>query len=197
MDELKFKKTKIIARQILLYFIDFNRVVLPYFDKKKIYRIPMKMYDKFRLKDKERFRRELYRLKQQGFVKKYLAGKSDYLELTQKGQKLIKKYLIEGLEIRAPQKWDKKWRIVIFDIPNDKRKMRDVLRNKLQTIGFFELQESVYVFPFDCQNEISFLKNMYFLRPYIQYIVADRIETETDLIKMFLDRGLLSEKLLN
>ena len=77
---------------------------------------------------------------------------------TDSHKKLKKKYLTEQLEFKNSDKWDGKWHIVIFDIPNEKRKMRDVVRHKLLRIGFLELQESVYVYPFDCLLEINFLK---------------------------------------
>jgi len=47
--------------------------------------------------------------------------------------------------------WDKKWRMVVFDIPNSHRKGRDVLRYRLQKAGFSEVQESTFVYPFDCE----------------------------------------------
>lgn len=196
MNEIKLKQTKIMARQILLTFIDINRTILPLFDKRHVYRIPFKAYDKFRENDKDNFKIEMRRLQQQKLIKKYLDGKEEYVEMSNKGKTRLKKYVINQLEINQPELWDKKWRIVIFDIPNAKKKSRDVLRRKLLEIGFIELQESVYVFPFDCWPEIMFLKNLLYLSPHIQYIVADRIETEVDLIKIFLNCGTLKEKLL-
>ncbi len=193
-ENIQLKKTMIISRQVLLYFFDFYRVVLPIFDKANVYRIPFKSYDRFREKDKIKFSREIYRLKRAGIIKKYTDEKGEFIEITSKGKKIAKKYFIDQLEILIPKAWDKKWRLVIFDIPDDKRNARDVLRSKLERIGFIELQESVYVFPFDCQREISLLKKMYFIEPYVQYIIADRIETETNLLKKFYDKGILNKK---
>jgi len=198
MDKLKFKLSKIIARQILLYFIDVNRAVLPFFDKYRTYRIAFKEYDEFRANDKEKFRKEIYRLKQEKFIKKYYENKICYLELTAKGKEKLKRCLADELELPVVDNaWDGKWRMVIFDIPNEKSKSRDYLRRKLLNYGFLELQKSIYVFPFDCLNEINFLKNTFYLKPYVQYIVADRIETETDLITIFLDRNILTQNMLD
>lgn len=191
---LKLKKTAIVSRQILLYFFDFYRSVIPIFDKARVYRIPFKAYDKFRENDKIKFSREMYRLKRAGIIKKYIDEKGESIELTAKGKRLAKKYLIDQMEVALPRKWDKKWRLVIFDIPNEKRIIRDVLREKLERIGFMKLQESVYVFPFDCQKEIDIMKATYYIRPYVQYIVADRIETEVNLLENFYDNGLLNRE---
>ncbi|MBM2820735.1 MAG: phaN [Candidatus Berkelbacteria bacterium] len=192
MDEIQIEKTKIISRQILLYFIDFFRLTHTGIDKKGIYKIAIKEYDKFREKDKIRFSREIYRLKQKGFIKKYLDGQEQYLELTTKGKEMVKKYIVAGLKIDTPSLWDKKWRIVIYDISNDKKNEREFLRRKLQEIGFIKIQESVFVYPFECLETINALRGMFYLGPHVQYIIAERIETEQNLIKKFLDRGILS-----
>lgn len=92
MDEIKARKTLIVSRQILLYFMDFFRLSLPIFDKANFYRVPFEKYDKFRHRDKVKFSKEIYRLKRNGFVKKYFDGKDEYLELMPRGQKQICKY---------------------------------------------------------------------------------------------------------
>ena len=195
-DDLKLKKTKMISRQILFSFLDIYRYIIPIFDKSNFYRIPLAKYDQFRDLDKDKFRKEMFRLQKYRFIKKYIDGKEPYIELQPKGKNLLKSYLTQDLEIVAPEKWDKKWRLVIYDIANDKKDRREILRNKLDTLGFLKLQESVYVFPFECKNEINLIKNMYLLAPYVQYIVADRIETEINLIQTFLNRGILKKEMV-
>jgi len=104
--------------------------------------------------------------------------------------------LTQDLDIKKPKKWDKKWRIVIYDIPDGKKSERQVVQNKLENLGFLKLQESVYVYPFDCLSEINLLKKLYLLAPYIQYLVAERVETEVDLLSKFFDLGILNKKML-
>jgi len=195
-DEIKLRKTLAISRQILLYFVDFYRWYLPIFDKRRIYRIPFKMYDKFREKDKDKFRIAMYRLQRAGLIRKYFDGKEQQIEILPKGKKQLKTYIFQDLIIPQPVKWDKKWRIVVYDIADDKKDKRDVFRNKLENLGFLKLQESVYIYPFDCLQAINLIKNMYFLTPCVQYIVAERVETEIKLIKKFYDRGILKKNML-
>ena len=194
---IKLKKAISISQQILLGFVDANLFLLELFDSRKIYRVPLKTYDNFRLENKQRFGQEIYRLEQDGFIKKYFNGKETYLELSTKGKKRLKKHITDQIEINKPKKWDKKWHIVIFDIPNQKTDKRNVLRNKLIEIGFLELQESVYIYPFNCLEEINLIKNMYYVEQYVQYIIADRIETEIDLIKEFINNKVLTNKMIN
>jgi len=104
--------------------------------------------------------------------------------------------LTQDIQIKRPGKWDKKWRLVIYDIPDDKKNEREAIRTKLENLEFIKLQESVYVYPFECAEVIGFMKGLYYLSPYVQYVVADRIETEIDLIKKFLDRGILTQEMV-
>jgi len=191
---LSFRKATIISEQILLYFIDFIRASNPQVVEALKYEIPIRQYDHFREKNKTKFNREIYRLKQAGIIKEYLEGKERCIQLTEKGKKRLQKYTLSALEVEKPSKWDGKWRMVIFDIPDTKRNARDFLRRKLEDLGFFKLQESVYVFPFECIAQIDYLKKTYYIAPYVQYILADRIETEVDLVKKFNDRGLINSK---
>lgn len=196
IDDIALKEATMLAKQILLSFVDVYRWIIPIFDKRGVYRLPIKYYDKFRTKDKAHFHHEMHRLQKSKFIKKYFDGKDYYLELTNKGKQQIKSYLTQDLEIKKPAKWDKKWRVVIYDIANDKKDKREILRQKLEHLGFLQLQESVYVFPFDCFNEINLLKKMYYLGLNVQYLVVERVETEIDLLSKFYDRGILTKKMM-
>lgn len=98
--------------------------------------------------------------------------------LTKEGQKKALQFNFEEMEIKKPEKWDKKWRIVIFDIPEKKKKTREALRGKLKNIGFQELQKSVFVHPFECENEIDFIVEVFQIRSHVRLIRAESITNE-------------------
>ena len=80
------------------------------------------------------------------------------VELTEKGKRKVKEIQLEDMRTEKPDIWDKKWRIIIFDIPEKyKRRARDALREKLQKMKFYPLQKSVWVCPYSCEKEIQFL----------------------------------------
>lgn len=184
-------KIVLTTRQILLYLLDFSVGIFEYGDKGKFYRRSIKDYWQWRNLDKDRFSKDLYRLKRDKFIRTYLEGKEKFIELTNKGKEKIKNFLVKDLEIKIPKNWDKKWRLVIFDIPNEKKTARDILASKLKKLGFLRLQKSVFVFPYECKKEIDFLGNLYEIQPYIQHIIADRIDTEINLLKYFYDQNIL------
>jgi len=179
-----------------MYLADLSVVMFHIGDKGRVYRKSIKDYWKWRDFDRIRFSQEVYKLKRRKLINVYKDGKDKYLELTPKGIERLKGYQIEGMVVKIPETWDRKWRIVIFDIPDDKKTARDILRDKLKQIGFIQLQESVFIYPFECKNEIDYLTEIYHIKPYVKYIVADFFDGDDLLIEKFLDEGILSEKMI-
>ncbi len=80
-------------------------------------------------------------MREKGFVER-VAGKDEgkiVLRLTAAGQDCL--YLSKADE---EIEWDGKWRIVVFDIPESKRLVRDILRSRLKMWGFKPWQKSVW-----------------------------------------------------
>ena len=108
------------------------------------------------------------------------------LELTKKGKRIVEEIQLEDMKIEKPISWDKKWRIVIFDIPEKyKRRARDALREKLQKMKFYQLQKSVWANPYPCEKEIQFLCEFFEITPYVNIILADNIYNDIKLRKYF------------
>ena len=92
-------------------------------------------------------------------------NKQIYISLTEQGKKKAKQFQINELEIKKPKKWDKKWRILIFDIPEKTRIKREALRGKLKELGFVKIQKSVWVHPYNCKGEIKMLQDFFGFAP--------------------------------
>jgi DNA-binding transcriptional regulator PaaX len=101
-----------------------------------------------------------------------------------KGEKLALTYNLEKMNIKK-HAWDKKWRIVIFDIPEKLKMIREALRYHLIRLGFRKLQHSVFVLPFECRNEIEYLTEFFNARKFIRFIEAVHIDNELDLKHKF------------
>ena len=107
------------------------------------------------------------------------------IRITGRGIERVKKFDIDNLKIKPMKKWDEKWRIVIFDIPNKKKNARNILRSKLVELGFYGVQKSVYVCPWNCIDEIIFLRRILDIDGYVSIFLADAIDAEMGLRKMF------------
>lgn len=126
------------------------------------------------------------RLKREGLIEIEYKGAQTYIKLTPQGKKKAGVYQIDSLTIKKPKKWDGKWRIIIFDIAELKKIHREAFRGKLKEFGFFPLQKSVWVCPFPCQDEIALLRDFFgFSKKDIQIIVAEKIENDVNLKKVF------------
>ena len=100
------------------------------------------------------------------------------LVLNEDGKKRALTYRIRYARIKVPVQWDGKWRIVLYDIPEDERESRDAFRDHLTQLGLRKLQHSAGISPFDCKNEIDFFIELLGLRKYARFIVADSIDDE-------------------
>jgi hypothetical protein len=114
-------------------------------------------------------RQSIWRLKKAGFVEK----KGNFFFLTEKGKKLAG-YILSRKKI-FDKKWDGKFRIVIFDIPEKSRKDRNWLRQELYFLKYRKLQESVFIgkhpLPQDLIKDIKQKK----MGNFVNYILADKI----------------------
>lgn len=105
--------------------------------------------------------------------------------LTEKGKKKALTFNIDNIEIGKPKIWDKKWRLVLFDIPEKHKRARETLREILRKLGFYKYQESVFIHPYPCHDEINFIIEYFNIRPYVRIITADSLDNELHLKKIF------------
>lgn len=110
-----------------------------------------------------------------------------YVKLKGAFTPVILKYSLQPLlELKKKKKkWDGKWFLVFFDIPEEQRNKRAYLRNFLKEIGFYPYQQSVYIFPYECEKEIALIKKIVEGAKYISYVIAEKIENEKSLKTYF------------
>lgn len=125
------------------------------------------------------------RLKQKGYVHFYERDGHRYAELTPKGKKRLAEYQTRPLVVGKPKRWDGKWRIVMFDIPERLRTLRSIVRRELTRAGFVRLQNSVWVHAYDCEEYIALLKADQRIGKSLLYVVADRVEYDKPLKDLF------------
>lgn len=101
--------------------------------------------------------------------------------LTEKGKSLALKFNFDEMKIKEPAVWDNKWRVVLYDIPERKKKAREAFREKLKELGFYELQKSVFVYPFLCKDEIDFVVEFFEIRNFVYYGEINNLSNESKL----------------
>jgi DNA-binding transcriptional regulator PaaX len=103
------------------------------------------------------------------------------LVLSDEGRKRALTFKLDEMKIVKPEKWDKKWRIVVFDLPETRKKERDSLRHHLKRLGFYKLQKSVFVHPYPCGDEMDYLIEFHHVRPWVRQLTSDWIDNELHL----------------
>lgn len=130
-------------------------------------------------------RRSFSKLIRHGYVKLESTPAGKRARLTEKGEKYAA-LLGEGkLRPRKTKHWDKKWRLLVFDIPERYRRQRDQIRLTLVNLGFYKLQDSVWVYPYDCEDLVTLLKVDHKTGKNLLYVVADAIEYDQRLRAYF------------
>ncbi|MBI4652999.1 hypothetical protein HY750_01990 [Candidatus Kuenenbacteria bacterium] len=146
----------------------------------------MKNFKKWRKYKRRKLSTTFWRLQKQGCLEIKNQNHQIYICLTEKGKKIAGWLQINALKIKKPKKWDKKWRIVIFDISQLKKTFREAFRGKLKELGFIQLQKSVWIYPFDCQGEIELLRDFFGLnQKELKLIIAQNIGDDDWLRKIF------------
>lgn len=146
----------------------------------------LKTFKKSRRYSDKQLKNAFYSLKRRNFIK-IIQEKDDKIkvELTNKGETRIKEFSIDTLVVPQPKQWDKKWRVIIFDVPNKFNKAREALRKKLKDLGFYQLQKSVWVYPHDCEDEILFITKVFQIESFVEILTVEKMLHENKIKKFF------------
>jgi len=106
--------------------------------------------------------------------------------LTSKGKNISEEYFLQNYkQIKKPLSWDKKWRLVMFDIPEDKRKLRNLIRFHLKKIGFIQMQGSVWIYPYPCEEIVTIIKTNFGLGDEVVYVTTESFSKDVNFKKIF------------
>ncbi len=130
-------------------------------------------------------RRVLHYMKQRGLIRYQTKDYENGIKLTKEGKKRLKRHSFESMVIASPSDWDKKWRLVFFDIPEDLHTKRAALTHKLRILGFQQLQQSIWIHPFPSRPEIEAITEVFDVRRFVTYIEISHIDGDKQLRNRF------------
>lgn len=105
--------------------------------------------------------------------------------ITKKGMRQARKLSLETLKLRIDPHWDGKWHLLFYDIPVKYNAARVAFHRMASEAGMFQLQKSLWVYPYSCEAEILFVANFFGVAEYINFAVADSLFDEDKLLKHF------------
>ena len=129
----------------------------------------------------------VYELKRQKLVKQKLLrkrknqyGDSVLVSLSEKGMLRVINYKFRKLNYKK-ENWDGKWRMVAFDIPNSHEKARKAFVYRLKSGGFYEWQKSIFLYPYDCHEEINAFVRLFKIEKYVRFGLLEFVDNQDKL----------------
>lgn len=115
------------------------------------------------------------KFKRNGFI--YCAEQKDgtvKVFLTEKGRRRVYDFTYKPV-IKKPVLWDEKWRVIVFDIKVSKNREREVFRKELKDMGFKQIQKSVWVHPYKCEDEVFFLAKQLRIENAVEILTVQKM----------------------
>lgn len=143
------------------------------------------IFELFKKEDQLQVKSALKNLKRTKSIKQKQNYEGSVLvSLSEKGKLRVLNLIFRRFEHKK-EKWDGKWRFVSFDIPVYCTKGRKALVYRLKSGGFYELQRSLFLYPYDCEKEIKALVKLFKIEKYIIFGLMDFVDNQERLAHHF------------
>jgi CRISPR-associated endonuclease Cas2 len=131
-----------------------------------------RIYEKRRAK--MRFKEFIRYLSRKGYIKVKALEPKQGIVITKKGMEKVLKVSLKKTEKKRRK--DGKWLMVVFDIPENKKNLRNLFRKLLQILGFKFFQKSIWVCPYDVLREVQGIVQRYSLEKYVKIFLIEEVE---------------------
>ncbi len=145
----------------------------PFLDEKR-----EKEWEEWKRFNPSYLKRTLYRMRKEKLVTMTEVDGEEVVVLTKHGKRRILKYSLDDLTIEKPHTWDGRWRMVMYDVSHRRKALRDLFRQTLKGLGFYQLQESVWLYPYPCESQVTFLREYYGVGNEVLYVIATTLEDD-------------------
>lgn len=143
--------------------------------------------DKHKKSSKIAISRSLKGLKQTGLIEHASSGQNEYARLTKEGKKKLHSLSLEHDSASISPSWDGKWRIIILDLPENRKDERESLRYLLKKAGFICLKNSVWISPFPYEHLFTNIKKDFGLKEEMIIFKVDELDKDTQ--ELFLKKS--------
>jgi len=124
--------------------------------------------------------RSVKNLIESGCAEMVHSDNQDYLKITKKGKNKLNSIKLLGEDTLVPTVWDGFWRIIILDLPEERKSERESLRYLLKKANFVCIKNTVWVSPYPYENLFSNIKKDLGLSTELMIIVTDKLDPETN-----------------
>ncbi|MFA6000277.1 MAG: hypothetical protein WC783_04885 [Candidatus Paceibacterota bacterium] len=123
--------------------------------------------------------RSIKGLREAGLIEQVSSPQNDYARLTKEGKKKVHSLELDNDTTLVNTSWDGFWRIILLDLPEDRKAERESLRYLLKKAGFVCLKNSAWISPFPYEHLFNNIKKDLGLTSEMMIIVTDNIDEES------------------
>lgn len=124
--------------------------------------------------------RSIKNLLSDGLIEAFNSDRNQYLRLTKEGKQRFNNITLLCESTLVSTKWDGYWRIIILDLPEERKNEREALRYLLKKAGFICIKNSVWISMYPYEHLFINIKNDLNLSSEMMIIVTDKIDKETE-----------------
>ena len=124
--------------------------------------------------------RSIKNLLSDGLVEAFNSEHKQYIRLTKEGKQKLNNIALECESSLVSTTWDGNWRIILLDIPEERKSEREALRYLLKKAGFVCLKNSVWISMYPFEHLFTNIKKDLNLSTELIIIVTDKLDEETE-----------------
>lgn len=123
--------------------------------------------------------RSLKGLREAGLIENVSSGQNDYARLTKEGRKKAHSIKLENDTVLVNPSWDGKWRVILLDLPEERKAERESLRYLLKKAGFMCLKNSAWISPHPFEHLFKNIKKDLGLTTEMMIFTTSDLDDET------------------
>ncbi|MEO5635045.1 MAG: hypothetical protein ABIS26_00605 [Candidatus Paceibacterota bacterium] len=141
--------------------------------------LPVESFKESDAKTSYAISRALKNLVNGGYAEIHKSERQNFAKITPQGKNKLNCLLLENTDSLVPQTWDGFWRIILLDLPEDRKSERESLRYLLKKAGFVCLKNSAWISPFPYEYLFTNIKKDLGITTEMMIIVTQHIDEET------------------
>jgi DNA-binding transcriptional regulator PaaX len=124
--------------------------------------------------------RSIKQLASDGLVECFQSDCQPYFRLSEEGRKKLNYNALDDDTTLVSNNWDGNWRIIILDLPEERKSEREALRYLLKKAGFICMKNSVWLSMYPYENLFINIKKDLNFSSEMMIIVTNKIDETTE-----------------
>lgn len=124
--------------------------------------------------------RSIKNLASLGLIECFSSERQPFFRLSKEGKKKINSNFLDSDTALVSNNWDGFWRIIILDLPEDRKSEREALRYLLKKAGFVCIKNSVWVSVYPYEHLFTNIKKDLNLSTEMMIMVTNKIDETTE-----------------